>query len=83
MIGGRIIENAPHVIDGAAVRRLWCMDRNGDECAVFAELGAEALQPGEEIWWQSGRIYARADRVTFKKIGYSFDPARTTEKKDG
>lgn len=73
MIGGRIIENASHTLDdGRSVRRLWLMDSNGDECCVYAENSASALLCGEQVWWQSGKIYARNDTVTFAKIGYSF-----------
>lgn len=75
-VGGRIIENAPYQPkDGQpALRRLWVMDQDGTETAVLAEPAAEVLKPGEEIWWQSGTIYARKDTMKLKKIAYSFDP---------
>lgn len=78
-VGGRIISNERMAlpIEGQHpkfVRRLWCLDRHGTEVAVYAEPRAESLQAGEEIWWQSGIIYARDDKVKFHKIGYSFQP---------
>lgn len=79
MIGGRIIENAVVNIEAdnlgfALRRRLWCVDRNGDECAVYVEDTPEAasLQPGETAWWQSGVVYARNDTLELRKLGYSF-----------
>jgi hypothetical protein len=78
-VGGKIVSNELFwlPIEGKhpkAVRKLWCIDRHGDETAVFADPSAESLNIGEEIWWQSGKIYARNDTQTFHKIGYSFDP---------
>jgi len=74
MVGGRIIENIPFVTrSGKTVRRLWCVD-GSDECAVYAEPAAECLTHGENIWWQGREIMARGDKVTFEKIGFSFDP---------
>jgi hypothetical protein len=58
--------------------RIWCIDRHGDETAVYAEMAAECLDIGEQIWWQSGKIYARDDKVTFHKVGYSSDPTHVT-----
>ena len=77
MVGGWIVSNdaMTQPETGRAVQRLWCADRNGDECAVFAEPAASILMPGENIWWQSGKIMARDDKVTFEKVGYSFDPS--------
>jgi hypothetical protein len=80
-VGGRIIENTLHTFtdDGKSYtrRRLWTVDRQGDECAVFVEDTPEAasLKPGETAWWQSGIIYARDDTLKLKKIGFSFDPS--------
>lgn len=82
MVGGTVIEN---IVDkcqetGRVRRRLWCMDRrNSDECAVFAdEEEAADVQPGDRIWWQSGKIYWTRDGAfterEIRKIGYSFDP---------
>lgn len=76
-VGGRIIENI-RTTNGAGtpVRRLWVVDRDGTETAVYAELAAWQLRPGEEIWWQSGQIMARGDKLVLRKIGFSFDPAQ-------
>lgn len=75
-VGGRIIENAPYQPKEGqpALRRIWVIDRNGDEVAVLAEPAAEVLKLGEEIWWQGSTIYARKDTLKLKKIAYSFDP---------
>ena len=85
MVGGRIIENAIHTFtdEGKAYtrRRLWCVDRHGDECAVFVEDSPDAasLKPGETCWWQSGTIYARNDELKLLKIGFSYDPASSSD----
>lgn len=82
MIGGRIIENAMRTFedDGSTFtrRRLWCVDGHGNECAVHVEDTPQAasLQPGENVWWQSGVVYARNDTLELRKIGFSFDPTR-------
>lgn len=77
MIGGRIIENAAIKLEnGQWARRLWCVDRNGDECCVFAEDAAVGLNMGDQIWWQGKRIYAKNDTLILDKIGYSFNPQR-------
>jgi hypothetical protein len=79
-VGGYIISNERVAIpvEGKEhpkfVRRLWCRDRYGDEIAVYAEPSAEVLELGENIWWQSGTIYARDDKLPFHKIGNSFQP---------
>lgn len=75
MIGSWIIENVEHRTEaGQDVRRIWCMDREGNERAIYAEPAAACLREAEQIWWQGGRIMARNDTVQFDKIGYSFDP---------
>lgn len=77
MVGGHIIDNVPHYLappDRGGCRRLWCMDRNGDECIVYAETAADVLECGEEIWWQAGTILARGDTLKLGKIGYSHRP---------
>lgn len=80
-VGGKLVSNERYwlPIEGKhpkAVMRLWCIDRHGDEVAVYAEPKAECLAIGEEIWWQAGLIYARNDTLKLHKIGYSFDPTR-------
>jgi hypothetical protein len=83
MVGGKIIENAMHTFQDEGTtytrRRLWCMDERGDECAVFVEDTPEAasLKPGETAWWQGGIIYARADTLKLRKIGFSHTPKAT------
>lgn len=92
MVGGTVIENVVtrNSETGAFRRRLWCADRrSSDECAVFADCHeAEDVQPGDWIWWQSGKIYwtrhvdGDPDKGSefvereIRKIGFSFDPRR-------
>lgn len=76
MVGGWIIDIS-HVSPG--VSRLWCVDRNGDECAVHVEDASAMPLPGDEVWWQSGKVYWDNDRRELRKIGYSYDPRRTQE----
>lgn len=85
MIGGTVIENQISACaeTGRVRRRLWCVDRrHGDECAVFADLNEAAdVQPGDRIWWQSGKIYWTRDGAfverEIRKIGFSFDPRKS------
>lgn len=90
MVGGTIIEAKLMKAHGSGrdVLRLWCVDqRNGDECAVYAEpyIGQNVNLPevGDEIWWQGGTIYWSDRERTFvdspiPKIGFSFDPRETS-----
>ncbi len=79
-VGGTIVSNERYwmPIEGKhpkATMRLWVIDRrHGDETIVYAEPAAECLNIGEEIWWQSGKIYARNDTLEFHKIGASHSP---------
>lgn len=81
MVGGTVIENTltAQSETGHLVRRLWCVDRQRDECAVYADPEEAAdVRPGDEIWWQCGKImWTRRpyfeDRQ-IRKIGYSFTP---------
>ena len=72
MIGGKLIEKTE--------KRLWCVGvgaDNGMELAVFYENDTKDRLPyfGEEIWWQSGRIYyGKNDEFSLKKIANSHDP---------
>lgn len=76
MVGGKIIE-IRH--DRADKVRLWCMDRDGDECAVYVKPGADGLPNlGDEIWWQSGKVYFNKDKSSAQKLGFSFDPRERT-----
>ena len=82
-VGGHIIEIQPMVITAGShpgvptpVKRLWCMDRSGDETCVYAEDYGAGDGPvvGDEVWWQAGRIFFDQDRRTVRKVGYSFSP---------
>ena len=86
MVGGYVIENiitniSDKAIDleGDCVRRLWAIDRNGDESAVYASSEqAKFVEPGDQIWWQSGTIYWSNQKGSLKdipiqKIRFSFD----------
>lgn len=85
MIGGTVIENQISACaeTGKLRRRLWCVDRrHADECAVFADPDEAAdVQPGDRIWWQSGKIYWTRDGAfverEIRKIGFSFDPRKS------
>lgn len=77
-VGGRIIEIKPMTLrrDSGAicnVVRFWCVDRNGDETCVYAAPAEILPGLGDEIWWQSGKIYFDHDRQHLNKIGNSFD----------
>lgn len=78
MVGGRIIqitEKAP------GVTQLWCIDTTyNDECAVDVETAAAMPLLGDEIWWQSGKVYWDGDRRELRKVGYSYDPHRALNK---
>lgn len=81
MVGGRIIEIQPmRIIAGpypgklTDVVRLWVHNDPDDELAVYAEPAEIMPVLGDEIWWQSGRIYFDKDRRSLRKVGYSFDP---------
>lgn len=77
MVGGRLIEIAEI---GPGVTRLWCVGTQGsevgDECAVNVETAPAMPLLGDEIWWQSGRVYWDRDRRQLRKIGNSYDPRR-------
>lgn len=80
-VGGRLIEIAPHILrdedDPAYSRdviRLWCVDRDGTEVAVYCEPTPDLPTLGENIWWQGGKIMFDRDRKALKKVGFSFDP---------
>ena len=88
MVGGQVIENRLDVSreTGSLRRILWCVDgrHHSDECAVFADAHeAEDVRPGDQIWWQGGKIYWTrkglfVDRE-IRKIGFSFDPREAGE----
>lgn len=89
MVGGYVIENITINISGKAVdlegdcvRRLWVVDRDGDEVAVYADIDqAKFVEAGDQVWWQSGSIYWSNQKGSLKdipiqKIGFSFDPRK-------
>ena len=74
MVGGRIID-ITEIRPG--VTRLWCVEGiNGstDECAVNVKTAPAMPLLGDEIWWQSGKVYWDRDRRELEKVGYSYDP---------
>ncbi len=75
-VGGRIIERRPFTTEDGpvSITRYWVMDRNGDETVVYAKgfhMGKSGPQEGEEIWWQSGKIYFDNDRQWLEKYSAS------------
>ncbi len=77
MVGGRIISITPK---GNGVTQLWCVESQGgstDECAVDVRDAPAMPLIGDEIWWQSGKVYWDRDRRTLEKVGYSYDPTAT------
>lgn len=79
MIGGRVIELKGDVVRGQNVRRVWCMDRNGDECAIYVAMpDGESIAIGDQVWWQGRNAYWTAlggkEDVSLPRIGFSFDP---------
>lgn len=74
MVGGFII-SIEEIRPG--VTQLWCVEaQNGsqDECAVDVKTEAAMPLVGDEIWWQSGKVYWDRDRRTLEKVGNSYDP---------
>ena len=81
MVGGRVIELRDDVVCGQNVRRVWCMDRNGDECAIYvARPDADRVAIGDQVWWQGRNAYWTApggkEDVPLSRIGFSFDPMK-------
>lgn len=88
MIGGTVIENklGKNGRSGDVRRQLWCVNHNGDECAVFCDIeGGADVRAGDRIWWQSGTIYWTRDETKndrgfvereIDKVGGSFDPRK-------
>lgn len=74
MVGGRIISILPK---GEGVTQLWCVEAQGgstQECAVDVQNAPAMPLVGDEIWWQSGKVYWDRDRRHLTKIGNSYDP---------
>ncbi len=79
MVGGRIIqieEKRP------GVTQLWCVN-GGDECAVDVETAPAMPLLGDEVWWQSGKVYWDRDRRELRKVGYSYDPRAAQSPENG
>lgn len=77
MVGGRIISKTPK---GNGIVQLWCVEaQNGstDECAVDVLEAPVMPMIGDEIWWQSGKVYFDSDRRELEKVGYSYEPTAT------
>ncbi len=80
-VGGTIIEKRPcAVTDHGKAVQYWVVDRQGDETAVRAKPADIEPQVGDEIWWQSGRIYFDGDRQSLEKIANSFTPKTPRER---
>ena len=79
MVDGRLIEIAHLNGTDPGIWRLWCVDRNGDECAVRVSCPRDGALPelSEEIWWQSGKVYFDGDKSSLPKLGNSWDPRNT------
>lgn len=78
-VGGRLIEIIPmRLEDGDDVLRLWVVDRSSgspgfnDETCVYAKPQEKLPAIGDQVWWQSGKIYFDGDCQHLVKIGYSF-----------
>jgi hypothetical protein len=78
MVGGWIIEIIESDIQGET--QITCVDRYGDERCVIVETAPAMPLVGDEIWWQSGKVYWDKDRRTLRKIGNAFDPQRVVNK---
>ena len=75
MIGGSIIEVLPQ----GDKARVWCVDRNGDEAAIYIKITPEMPVAGDQIWWQQRTaLWTPKDRRFvdrhLERVGYSFDP---------
>lgn len=81
MVGGRVIELRRMMTSKGEAMRTWCMDRNGDECAIYVALpDADKISIGDQVWWQGRTAYWTAqggkEDVPLSRIGFSFDPRR-------
>lgn len=96
MVGGTVIEVRPMTIKAGHypgkmidVVRIWCLDRNGDERAVYAKRYVDCkVEPGDSVWWQGGKVFwTPKDRsvidVPLEKVAFSFDPQPRLSQKDG
>ena len=76
MVGGWIIQ-IQQVAPG--VSELWCVDRHGNETAVKVQIEFDMPSVGDEVWWQSGRVYFDKDRKSLAKVGYSYSKETTND----
>ena len=74
MVGGRVIQ-VREIRPG--VTQLWCVGTGNDEgrdIAVDVETAPAMPLLGDEIWWQSGKVYWDRDRRELRKVSTSYDP---------
>jgi hypothetical protein len=77
MVGGTIIE----VFREPGKTRLWCVDRHGDECAIYIH-PFPIVKAGDRVWWQGRSAFLTPagsnvdDVFEVRRIGFSFDPRR-------
>lgn len=58
MIGGRVIELRRMMTSRGDAMRVWCINRNADECAIYVALPeAEPIAIGDHVWWQGRTAY--------------------------
>jgi len=69
MVGGWIIQIAQMK---PGVSELWCVDIHGTETAVRVKTEADMPSVGDEVWWQSGRVFFDKDRKSLTKVGCSY-----------
>lgn len=77
MTGGFIIEVVETETSGKPAKRLWCVDRDGNESLVFAERYHPAYGPGigDAVWWRGGWIYCGDYRIPKVGVSYKLKPA--------
>jgi hypothetical protein len=87
MIGGWVIESALFEDQFKDKWRVWCVDRNGDERAIFmSRAHGSMIRPLDQIWWQGTTVYwtprdppghmSKTVDIPLSRIGYAFDPRR-------
>jgi len=77
MVGGKILSKTAK---STTVMQLWCIEAQNqsiDECAVDVLIEKDMPMIGDEIWWQSGKVYWDKDRKSLTKVGNSYDPRMT------
>lgn len=79
-VGGRIIE-IREVRPG--VSALWVLDAGhgyNDETCVHVETEAAMPAIGENVWWQGGHVMWDQDRRKLRKVGFSHDPHKCSNR---